>query len=814
MSLDWTANWIWLKDERDQDYIYAHARRVFDVAADASDAKLHVSANNIYRLYLNGQLVGRGPDRADPKYPYFDTYDITPLLKPGRNVLVFDVYCITSKANRGRAWCLYGGGPGLLAELRWSESGQEKRVVTDESWRMVESPAWRQAAPIISRFVGFAEHYDANAAESIAGYRDAGFDDSVWETPGLLGVPPDGPVGDPLPREQPLLERRVHPARSLGSIQRDGLNVQHLPGPLGFVPEAPLTVAAPPGAPATLTAEFERSMGGLIEVVLDDCSGGAMDIYYGENTNLILCDTVELPSRGSFRFEPFDWRGAKHVSLTLRDLGEPLTVLAVNFIELQYPFQDVGEFETDDPALGRIWRACRATAHAGVKDHPVDCVHREQALWYGDMYVHIRAAAACFGDATPFVKACRQAVRNVNTAGVLAVPGPVTDGYEYDGETLGWSEQPLTVPMSIAALCDYTGEPELAIFAADAVKRMMAHFARYEDDRGLIEVNKSGLQGLIVFTGWAMMLKQEGVPTNVNAEYAMSLDACARIMRLAGDGAAAESYAGKAARVRQAITERFYSREEHLFIDGEKEGQPLRAFCPTVNGLATLAGCLPEGEAGAWARAVETHPEMGQLTSPFDASTLLEAFFVAGADDQARRLLDACWGAFVARGEPCVPERWMDGHDSLLLYGIRGTSSRCHPYGAGPAYCFHRYLLGVRPTEPAFRRVNIEPRAMGLRVAWGRVPTPAGELSVFWRRDRNAWYLEATLPEGVEATITLPRFGWGAGRMIRDGAVVWEDDGWARIDDERWRKPHRDQHNRISATVDSPGRHTVLLEKR
>ena len=38
MLSEWKANWIWLKGERTQDYVYAHARRAVDIDGNAAGA--------------------------------------------------------------------------------------------------------------------------------------------------------------------------------------------------------------------------------------------------------------------------------------------------------------------------------------------------------------------------------------------------------------------------------------------------------------------------------------------------------------------------------------------------------------------------------------------------------------------------------------------------------------------------------------------------------------------------------------------------------------------------------------------------------
>jgi hypothetical protein len=52
---------------------------------------LHFSADTRYKLYVNGQHVAVGPTRSSPLIWYYDTLDITPYLKEGRNEIRFVV---------------------------------------------------------------------------------------------------------------------------------------------------------------------------------------------------------------------------------------------------------------------------------------------------------------------------------------------------------------------------------------------------------------------------------------------------------------------------------------------------------------------------------------------------------------------------------------------------------------------------------------------------------------------------------------------------------------------------------------------------
>src|SRR6185437_15415514 len=86
-------------------------------------------------------------------------------------------------------------------------------------------------------------------------------------------------------------------------------------------------------------------------------------------------------------------------------------------------------------------------------------------------------------------------------------------------------------------------------------------------------------------------------------------------------------------------------------------------------------------------------------------------------------------------------------------------------WSAGATNFLTERVLGVRSTGPGFATVDIQPDLGDLQWASGVVPTPHGPLSVRCRRDGARLVLDADIPTGVRASITLP----GAFRPTFDG---------------------------------------------
>jgi alpha-L-rhamnosidase len=81
------APWIVPPGVGGNEYGVFHFRRVFELNAKPSRFVVHVSADNCYRLFVNGEQVSSGPQRSDLMHWRYETVDVSPQLRTGRNVV-------------------------------------------------------------------------------------------------------------------------------------------------------------------------------------------------------------------------------------------------------------------------------------------------------------------------------------------------------------------------------------------------------------------------------------------------------------------------------------------------------------------------------------------------------------------------------------------------------------------------------------------------------------------------------------------------------------------------------------------------------
>lgn len=208
----WGAKWIWTTGDPAPRNSYTYFRKVLDLNSTPKEAKIHLTADSRYQLFVNGKFVGRGPVRSDRRWLYYDTWDLAPHLKKGRNALAVLVHHYgewTFQYMQGRG--------GLLAEV--VGSGEKPLDRTDASWKALRSEAWSGGRPRMSIQLGFNEVYDARKAPKE--WTTAAFQDKEWPQAVELGPAGMEPWPNLVPRDiPPMLET---PLRAVKVLKTDEL---------------------------------------------------------------------------------------------------------------------------------------------------------------------------------------------------------------------------------------------------------------------------------------------------------------------------------------------------------------------------------------------------------------------------------------------------------------------------------------------------------------------------------------------------------------------------------------------------------------
>lgn len=210
MTFD-NAQWIWLPGDPQEANTFGLFRRDVTLTEAPAEARLAITADARYWLWVNGVYVGQGPVRSWPQEWHYDVYDLAPYLAAGENTI-----SVLAQHIGVGTFQYIAHRPGLLAELSWTEGGALRTIGTDGQWLVRVHDGYERNTHRINCQLSFVEHHDARNVP--AGW-PVGPLDGGWA--GAVAIAP--PEGGPWPHlrerdipfltEEPLFPARVHEPR-------------------------------------------------------------------------------------------------------------------------------------------------------------------------------------------------------------------------------------------------------------------------------------------------------------------------------------------------------------------------------------------------------------------------------------------------------------------------------------------------------------------------------------------------------------------------------------------------------------------------
>ncbi len=800
-------------------------RRRVTLPRAPGSARLEVTVDGRYQLFVNGTRVGRGPARCDPLFQRVDTHDVTPHLRAGENAiaLLVRVYGMdTSWYQRVRGlWNPVFGDGGLYVDGFAECGGERIEIRSDEHWRCLESPAWESETPRVNFGLPRIEVHDARSLPR--DWREPGFDDSAWDgvcvqTAG--GGPPDAffggmktepfptllPRGIPFLEEAPLAPLRV--VRWYGVEPRPALPVDKrlyreplVALPAGLVgdgdallaPDSRATLARTSAAQdVSVLLDFGRIHTGYPFVELEARGGERLEIAVAEGIpgEWQPAGPTEPPridaalSHGSHvvvytarpglqRFEAFEWSAVRWLQLTLRDAPDGVRIRHLGVTTTRYPAERRGAFECSDPFLNALWRIGRTTLERCMHDGWEDCPGREQRQWLGDATVEMLVAQAAFGPSANALnrKFLEQAAESQRPDGLTQMFAPGDHG----GDGLLIPDWTLQWILNAELHWRYTGELDVVERIFPAIERALAWFERQIGPNDLV-ANLPYWH----FMDWAAV-GRAGEAAALNAQLVGSQRAAARLAHALESARAARKYDALADRIARALAERHWDEHRGVYVDcvDPETGARDARVSQHANAALILWDVAPRER---WARMADyiSDPARVKFTAAPPIAPTGEAFdpihdvvlantfyshFVYGALAKAGRFDAALRG---------VRERYGDmlaRGATTLWESFAPTASLCHGFSATPVFQLSTQVLGVEPLDPGFARLRFSPQPADLAFARGVFPTVAGDVRVDWSRSGEAVEISLEVPGGTRAAILDPP-GWtfaGGARELGPG---------------------------------------------
>lgn len=381
MQRSWTARWItdhrfaplkpvhtYHKELAPLDYkpdpalVNSHLlfRHSFELEAFRT-ATLYISADDYYKLYVNGQLADQGPAPGHPENYYYNSVDLAPYLVPGRNVIAVHSYY---QGLINRVWVSGDQRHGLIAELL-----VDGRVAaaTDERWRVAPHSGY-SAMGLAGYQTQVMERYDSGAPE--VGFEQPDYDDSGWQHAQLRQHLDYRLSAQPIP---PLVFYREKPARIRRSGQRIWVDFGQ-----AYVGYLEAQARGKRGSKITIRTGMELRSNGRVR--------------YRMRSNCTYEENWLLSGGEADRLNQYDYKPFRYVELLLPKDCE-VEEASIQALVRHYPYQEILKPDIKDERLQRVFRLCANTIRYGVQDKYMDSLDREKGQYLGDQgftaYAHM-----------------------------------------------------------------------------------------------------------------------------------------------------------------------------------------------------------------------------------------------------------------------------------------------------------------------------------------------------------------------------------------------------------------------------------------
>lgn len=736
----WNASWCSAPGSKGNGYEILHFRRIFELPEKPEKFAVNVSADNRFRLYVNGKSVAAGPARGDLEHWRYDTIDISPFLKKGKNVIAalvwnYAAFAPAAQVTNRTGFILDGAGK------------PEEFIATPGNWKVKISSAYSR--PESRGFKGVGNFSFTGTTDAIDGskydwgWASEDFDDSAWAGAEKIadGMSATGPYGENsdwmlVEREIPQLEEkpmRLSKIRKFAGAGKPSnfINAERLTIPAnsecsiildnGFLTNAYVRLISSRGKGARVKATYAEA--------LYDAKGqkGDRNSIDGKEFSNSAPFDIFMPDGGAKRdFSTLWFRTYRYVRLDIKTAGEPLDIEDFYGVFTGYPFSEKGSFEASDKSVSDIWEAGWRTARLCAVETYFDCPYYEQLQYVGDTRIQALISLYVSGDD----RLMRQAVSNFD--------------YSRGSDGLVKSRYPTRVKQYIPPFALYwvsmlddfakhRDDPQFVREHLDGVRAVFGWFFRQIDP-------KSGMLRPMLnhwnFVDWVPAWKHGYAPETETAASAINslhlayaLKSAAGLMRHMGCGREADEYAQKSREIAAAVKRRCYDESRGLFMNyasAEKSSQH-------ANIMAILADALPAEKQRELFDRIVSDKTLEQCTFYY-RFYLTEAMRKVGAGEKYadslgpwREMLDMGLTTFAETPEP--------------------SRSDCHAWSSSPNYHLLSLVCGVVPAEYGFKSVRIEPNLGKFDFVKGKIPHPDGVIEVSLKKSGQKLEGSVRLPE-------------------------------------------------------------------
>ena len=690
---DWTAKWIWDKDNLTEKNVWMCFGKKIDIEKVPEELIAHISADSKYWLYINGEnvvyegSVKRGPNKNSG---YFDSVDIAPYLKNGENSICALVWFWDNETSY--SYCGSGQG-GFLFEA----VGENITIISDKSWKVKRNNAYVDSPlyPPNYRLPEYSIYFDAR--ENNSEWLNDEFDFSSWENATEYAVGGSGVYGALYPRGIPFLKDYGLKDYE-NSKDYENYKVKKLFG-------EKITVDVPYNAQLTPYLKIIAPAGKKIRITT-------------ENTLIGAVSTTYITKEGEQEFESLGWFNGEHITYKI---PRGVTVVSLKYRETGYDSSFCGNFECEDEFLNSLWQKSLRTLYVTMRDNFMDCPDRERAQWWGDVTSEMIMTMYSM-DSNSYLlyqKGVEAMLNHVDESKVLQTVVPI------NGDYFELPVQQLAGIVGFLTYYEYTGDKAFIEKVYDA---SLDYLKLWEIGENNLVVHRSGSWD------WADWGSKEDMIAIENAWVYSALSAAEKMAHILEKEEDIPFITE-----RKAVISKGYKA---LWTENGFKSDDVNKPDDRANALAVLAG-LAEKEQYDTIKKVLVSIEN---SSPYMEYYVLEALCKMGEFEAAKDRIKNRYNGMMSEDYSTLWEFW----DSW-----RGTKN--HAWSGGPLVIMSKYFAGISPLDDGYEKVKIEPQYSMFDSLNCTVPSVKGLITLNAEKNSDDYTVSLTVPNGMKAVLYVPK---------------------------------------------------------
>lgn len=687
-----------------------------------------------------------GPCKGDYEIWYYDTLELLPYLKAGKNVIAAEVLYYPEEQGEGCFSIFRTGHPGLFAKGRVECREEGIDISADESWKVCADPEYS----IVKESEIFAPLQileERRQKPELLHWNSPDYDDEKWKQAVFdTTLHAESSPGALSERVIPFLYRKdkafidadvISPKIDKGDFKR------FLEG------DQQITISAGQKLIAELDAGEEET--GYLHLLMAGGKGSSIHILTSEGyvqegfqgdlkvpykkdrldreqghldgfTDLYLPagnGTTERPEE----YAPFWFRTFRFLRLEIETAETPLTLTSFYYTETGYPLEVKTQANADDPDFWKIWDISERSLRRCMHETYEDCPFYEQLQYAMDARTQILYTYAISGDDRLARKCMEDFRRSQRWDGLTNSSHPNYESNVIPGFSIYY----------IRMLHDhmmYFGDKELLRRHLPHIDRVLGFFDSHLTDQGYVD-KVGGINGKDRFWSFIDWVPQwnrtsgsppatlSGPITMESLLYLYGLQAAAEIASYLGFYDLSADYARRIESLQAAVRTCMMGNRGML-----ADGPGIEEYSQHTQVFAVLTG-IYDRETGRriLLETIEKKESYPQCSVAM-AFYLYRALEAAGLYEYTREY----WGIW---------RRMLEKHSTTCIEDEVQERSDCHAWGALILYELPAVILGVRPGKPGFETVLVQPQPGYLKEASGTVNIPGGKVYVHWHKQEN-----------------------------------------------------------------------------